>query len=105
MHLATFTWQDGVTAEQVEEVSSALSKLPGHIPQIRGYHYGPDLGLRAGNADYGVCALVDTEDDVSAYLDDPEHVRVVQQVIAPIRAQRLAVQVRVPDGFTLAAPG
>jgi len=103
MHLATFTWQDGVTAQQVEEVSGALSKLPGHIPQIRGYQFGPDLGLRQGNADYGVCALVDTEADVSAYLDHPEHLRVVQQVIAPIRAQRMAVQVRVPDGSTLAA--
>jgi len=103
MHLAVFSWQDGVTAEQVEQVSSALSELPGHIPQLRGYRHGPDLGLRAGNGDYGVCALVDTEDDVSAYLDNPEHLRVLQQVIVPIRAQRLAVQIRVPDGSTLAA--
>ena len=105
MHLVAFTWQDGVTAEQVEEVSSALSKMRGHIPQIRGYLHGPDLGLRAGNGDYGVCALLDTEEDVSAYLDNPEHLRVLQQVIVPIRAHRLAVQIRVPDGTTLGVSG
>ena len=97
MHLVTFTWQDGVSTEQVEELDGRLSTLPALLPELRAYHHGSDLGLRSGNADYGVCALVDSEADVLAYLDHPEHRRIVQDVITPMRAQRLAVQIRVPD--------
>ena len=97
MHLVTFTWQDGVSAEQVEALNGELGALPALIPELRAYHYGPDLGLRSGNGDYGVCAAADTEAGILAYLDHPEHLRIVRDVITPMRDQRLAVQIRVPD--------
>jgi hypothetical protein len=97
MHLATFVWRDGVTAEQVEPFSAALATLPAQIPQLRRYVYGRDLGLRPGNGDFGVCALVDDRAGLLAYLDHPEHQRAVRELALPFAERRTAVQIDAGD--------
>ncbi len=59
-HVALFAWKAGTTAEQVAEVSAGLATLPGLIPEIQGYRFGPDVDLAEGNVDFGVVADFDS---------------------------------------------
>ncbi len=55
-HVALFTWKSGTTDEQILELSAGLAALPGLIPEIKRYRFGPDAGLAEGNVDFGVVA-------------------------------------------------
>ncbi len=65
-HVALFTWKPGTTEEQVAELAAGLGTLPGLIPEIKGYRFGPDAGLADGNVDYGVVAEFDSADGYRA---------------------------------------
>ncbi len=99
MHLALFTWREGTTREDIARVEAELSRMPSVVPALHEYHFGPNLGLRPGTADFAVCAIL-PQAELSTYLDHPEHQRVVREVISPLLAARAAVQVehqnRVP---------
>lgn len=92
-HVALFRWIEGVTAEQVAEVVEALESLPGEIPTIRTYAVGPDLDLGEGRWDFAVIASFDDARGYQAYMDHPAHVRVAEELILPLRADRAHVQI------------
>lgn len=101
MHLVTFTWRPGVTNDDVVAVIEALTSLPEQIPELLSYNFGPDLGLREGNADFAVAAVVESPETLPAYLDHPEHLRIIKEFIAPLIAIRQAVQIELPINATL----
>jgi hypothetical protein len=94
-HVAMFTWKPETTAEQKELVSAELAKLPPLLNGLRAYSFSADVGLNEGNADFVVVADFDDVDAYLGYRDHPEHVRVATQVIGPIVAQRMAIQVDI----------
>jgi len=96
MHLATFTWRPDVTNDDVVAVLEGLSSLPDQIPELRSYSFGPDLGLRDGNADFAVAAVLESPETLPSYLDHPEHMRILKEIIAPLIATRQAVQIELP---------
>lgn len=96
-HVVCFRWNEGTGPEQVAAVEAGLAALPDAIPELRDYRFGSDLGLREGNGDFAVVADFDDEDGWRAYNTHPEHLRVIEERIRPIVAERLAVQLRV-DG-------
>ena len=49
-----------------------------------------------GNGDFGVVAEFDDEAGWLVYQQDEEHRRVIEQLIVPVTAERLAVQLRHP---------
>ena len=73
-------------------MTAALRELPGLIPEIRSFKWGPDVGVNAGSWDFAVVAEFDSIDDQTIYGDHPEHQRVITDLIAPIRADWAAVQ-------------
>ena len=77
-------------------VRDALSELPARLPQLRSYVIGRDLGINEGNASFAVVADFDTVDDYLAYRDDPEHRRIIGELIAPILASRAGAQYEIP---------
>jgi hypothetical protein len=91
-HVATLTFVDDATDEQVRAVADALATLPARLPNMLAYSFGPDLGINAGNASFVVVADFEAVDDYAAYRDDPEHQRILAEVIRPILASRAAVQ-------------
>lgn len=101
MHLVTFTWRTAVTNDDVVAVIESLTSLPDQIPELLSYHFGPDLGLREGNADFAVVALLESAQTLPAYLDHPEHVRILRAFIAPLIATRQAVQIELPPETAL----
>jgi hypothetical protein len=94
-HIALLTFVDGATAGQVRAVEDALSTLPARLPVLRSYAIGPDLGLAGGNATFAVTADFATVDDYVVYRDDPEHRRIITELIAPILAGRTAAQYEI----------
>ena len=95
-HIALLTFADGTTAEQVQAIADALSTLPGRLPQLQAYDIGPDLGVSAGNATFAVVADFATFDDYVTYRDDPEHKRIIAEMIAPVLVARSAAQYQIP---------
>ena len=91
-HVALFTWKPGTTEEQVAELSAGLATLPGLIPEIKGYRFGPDAGLAEGNVDYGVVADFDSAEGYRAYAAHPAHRAVIESLIKPIRDRRTGLQ-------------
>jgi hypothetical protein len=86
------TFRDGTTPAEVAAVTAGLAGLPAQIPEIRGYQFGPDLGINADNADYVVIADFDSVDAYVVYRDHPAHRAVIADTIRPILASRATVQ-------------
>lgn len=91
-HVVLLTFVPDATPEQRAAVTEALRALPGLIPQIKRYAVGPDLGLSADTASFGIVAEFETLTDYEVYRDHPAHRQVITDHIAPIRAARAAVQ-------------
>lgn len=91
-HVSLFSFTGGATPEICRTVREALERLPGLVPEIRQYIFGPDLGVNDGNFDYAVVADFDDIEGYIAYRDHPEHRRVLREVIAPVISARSAAQ-------------
>lgn len=87
-----FKWTDAATAVQKQAVAAELSALAPTVPSIRAYVIGADVGLATGNFDFAVTADFDDEAGYFAYRDAPAHQEIIARTIAPIMAQRVAVQ-------------
>jgi len=94
-HIAMLTFVDGATDAQVRAVEDALATLPARLPLLLRYEIGPDLGVNPGNASFAVVADFATIDDYLAYRDDPEHQRIISELIRPILAVRTGVQYEI----------
>ncbi len=91
-HCVMFTWDDGVSDDLKQKVTTELNALAGLIPEIQRYEHGPDAGLSEGNHDYCVVADFTDEDAYRTYAGHAEHQRVITDHIRPITASRTAVQ-------------
>jgi len=96
-HVAALTFIDAVTDEQIRAIEDALTNLPSHVPELRAYSFGRDLSIDDRNAHFVVVADVDSIEAYRAYRDNPEHQRVLAELIRPVLASRTAVQYEVVD--------
>ena len=87
-----FSWAADVDDAHIAAVSAALDTLPGKIDVLRDYRHGPDVGISDRNFDYVVVADLDNADDFATYRDHPDHVAVIQGLLAGRAEQRAAVQ-------------
>lgn len=91
-HVVTFVFREDATEEQIAAISQGLGALPDQIPEIRGYHFGPDAGINDGNHHFAVVADFESVDEYLVYRDHPAHQVVIAERIRPILASRAAVQ-------------
>jgi hypothetical protein len=96
-HVSVLTFVDGVTDAQVRAIEQALTTLPSHVPELRAYSFGRDLSIDDRNAHFVVVADVDSIGAYRAYRGNPEHQRVLAELIRPVLASRHAVQYQVDD--------
>ena len=95
-HIVLLTWKPDAESEAIRAAVDGLAGLPARIPELTRYRLGTDLGIVDGNADF---AIVGDFDDPSAwrrYQEHPEHQRVLVELLRPIIASRVAVQVPLP---------
>lgn len=91
-HVVMFRWVPEATEAQKVAVSNGLRSLPGIIPSIRAFRFGPDAEVNAGNFHFAVVADFDDRAGYEAYRADPTHQAIIADYIAPISAERAAVQ-------------
>ncbi|HSL59510.1 MAG TPA: Dabb family protein [Acidimicrobiales bacterium] len=96
-HVVMMRWRAGTPPEVVERLGEELAALHARTPTLLDYRYGPDVGLVDGNWDYVVVADFATDADYVAFRDDLDHREMIERAIAPHRADRAAVQLRLPD--------
>ena len=95
-HVVMFRWNDEATDEAKQAVVDGLAALPGVIPEIRAYAFGPDARLRDDNWDFVVVGDFDDAEAYLTYSNDATHQAVIAQHIAPNISERAAVQYELP---------
>jgi hypothetical protein len=96
LHLAMFTWNDRVTAEQVGGLTADLNAMAAQIDAIVEYACGPNLAITPSTADFVVAAAVIDADGLAAYLADPLHRAVQERWLDHMVSARLAAQLPMP---------
>ncbi|MEO5724172.1 MAG: Dabb family protein [Ilumatobacteraceae bacterium] len=95
-HVVMFRYVEGATAEQRAALLDGLSRLPSQVPEIRGYHFGEDVGLVDGNYDLVIIAEFDNIGDYRSYVANAQHQELIAAHIVPVVAVRSAVQFEMP---------
>ncbi len=85
-HILLIRLKPGVTAEQVGAFVRAIQAVP--FPGRHNVIVGRDIGVRPGNMDLAVSNDFPDEAAFQAWGDDPEHVRVRNELLSPI-AERI----------------
>jgi hypothetical protein len=96
-HVVAFRFADGTTEEDRVRIIDGLRALPGRIPEIRRYAFGPDLGLAEGNFDFAVVADFDDREAYERYAQHDAHQALLREQIRPVLADRVAVQYETDD--------
>lgn len=91
-HVALFRFKPETTDEQIEAAMVALSALPDRIDVLRKFRFGPDAGITEGAWDFAVVAVLDNAHDYIAYRDDPAHMAVLRDSIAPLISEAARIQ-------------
>ena len=91
-HCVMFKWNDEIDAAKRAAFVEGLVKLLETGPTVRGYAYGADAEINAGNHDF--CVTVDFDDEAGfvVYRDDSDHQAFIASVVRPILETRAAVQ-------------
>jgi hypothetical protein len=88
-----FTLKPGTSDEQVEAVRQALSAI-----DFKGRHnmrFGRNIGLLDGAMDLAIVSDYDDEETYRRWFEHPEHVRVRNELLAPIVDRRERCQIRL----------
>lgn len=91
-HVGLLRFAPGTTPETVEAVIDAIRGLPGQIGGVETYDVGADVGATEDNWDLAITATFADHDAYAVYRDHPVHRQVITELIAPVLAERAAVQ-------------
>ena len=96
-HLVLLTWKEGVSQDQIDDVTSAFRDLGKEIEGIGSYSFGQDAGIYRGNADYALIAEFRNESDLKAYVVHPSHQELLSKVTGPILDSFQSIQFNVSE--------
>jgi hypothetical protein len=91
-HISLLRWKPEATSAQRAAVPETLRRLPDLIPTIRAYTLGEDVHETEGNYDLSIIADFDDKAGYVVYRDNPDHQRMISELIRPILESRAAVQ-------------
>jgi Stress responsive A/B Barrel Domain len=89
-HIVTFKWRDDGFAD--EPVAEALRNLVPRLDGVQNYVCGPDIGLTPSSYDFAVVGIFDSREHFIAYRDNPEHQRILKEMIVPHLDRKTVVQ-------------
>ena len=92
-HVVLFSWKRDVSDVELRAFAEGLAALPGKIPEIRSYRFGPDVGLAGGgNDDFALVADFADAEAYRRYAEHPAHRHLIAELLWPILGGRHAVQ-------------
>lgn len=87
-HVLLLHFKPEATEEQKQALYDGLAKMPEVVDVIRKYEFGPDLGLVDGAPDLTLVADFDSEDDWRLYQEHPEHLKLLEELVKPVTADK-----------------
>lgn len=94
-HLCLIRYKEPLDEATKQKIVDAYRQLPDLIPGIRSFRVGSDLGLLDGNADLGISAEFDTEEDFQAYSVHKAHEEVIFPVLGHLMQSYETAQIRI----------
>ncbi len=92
-HTVLITWNDNLPDGQLRLITRELAALPGLVPSLRSYRFGPNVGPAATNQQFAVVATFDDLAGWTEYDTHPEHVRVKTEHMVPYIESRAVIQI------------
>ena len=89
-HIVTFKWREDDFDDT--EIARALTAVATGMDGVLSYRCGHDAGVTPGNYDFGIVGVYADHDAFTAYRNHPEHMRILNDLIAPNVHARTAVQ-------------
>ena len=91
-HIVLLRFTTGSTPDQHQSVVDGLRALPAMVPELRSYDVHLDGGLAADNAHISIVATFEDEAAWRIYSTHPEHLKVINERINPIKESSLRSQ-------------
>ena len=98
LHMITFTWKAGTTPAQVDAFHTRILEFAGRSKGVQMFIAGPDAGLMAENAAYGIVAKFESPEAFEAYRSAPEHLQIIDETLMPILDGRSRMQILPQPG-------
>lgn len=92
VHTTSFVFKADRPAGSAESLKTELREQIAGFPGLIAYYNGDNLGIRQGAADFGVCAVFDTVENLTNYLEHPGHKEIVARWADQVIASRQTVQ-------------
>lgn len=89
-HIVTFKWRQDDFDDA--GIASALTAVATGMDGVIEYRCGHDAGVTPGNVDFGIVGVFRDHGAFTAYRNHPEHMRILNDMIAPNVHERTAVQ-------------
>ncbi len=90
-HIVLFRWTEEASQEAIDRAVAELGGLKGTIAGIVDLSCGANFSDRAKGYTHGLVVRFTDRASLEAYAPHPEHRRIVQNFISPIRADILAL--------------
>ena len=91
-HIALFRYRPELSESEKTELCRAVDEFLASWEEKISGHCGPDLALREGNYDFGICVDFADEQSYLAYASHPHHLELLAKHIAPTTVARAAMQ-------------
>lgn len=88
-HIVLFRWAEGASNQAIDHVMAELRALKDKIVEILDFTCGANFSASSKGYTHGLVARFADRAALQAYLNHPEHQRVVHELINPIRGDLL----------------
>lgn len=79
-HVVFMKFKPTATEAAITDMEKALGKLPGAIPEIKGYDFGRDIIHTERSYDFALVSTFDSLDSMKRYQVHPDHMVVLGKV-------------------------
>jgi hypothetical protein len=86
-HIVTFRWKSPDQAS-----ASSIADLVAGFDGVESYRCGSDIGLTPSSYDFAVVGTFSTRAAFENYRDNPDHQRIIEEMISPLLDRRTVVQ-------------
>ena len=94
-HILLFRWNETTTQESIDYAMMELRTLQEKIPGILDVSSGKNFSDRSKGFTHAMIFRFKDRAALDSYIPHPEHQRVVQKILNPIRAETLVVDFEV----------